>query len=529
MPASPAKVRVAEALADGSKVFTAVASGVVGASVRVATIAWGRNIRRSSSLTRADATKATAPPSPSKGACSPAGRYRMLAYLRRRKDVAVVGGLVAFFFLVVIPLVSGGGGATDGEGALRGSGWRWVTIVDAGSSGCRAHVFRWRTGRSGVVEVDPTHNNLKVKPGLSSFKDDPGAAGASLAPLLDFVRSEIPEGEWASSPIFLKATAGLRMTPAGPREQILESVRDALSASPLKFDDREAGALVIEGTDEGGFGWMSVNYLMGNLDGHAKHGDFVGVVEMGGASAQVTQIRDSAKPQPGGYSFDFKVGKQPFHLYTHSYLGYGLEQARETLSAHLVERARGGRVKDPCLNAGFEKEAAEPRIDVYDGPSAVDLRGVAGDHAECARAVEKSLFSRDDPCGFESCSFNGIFQPPNLPKGKLLAFENFHYTAQMLGVGQPDTSAADFKAAARDACAAEWTAFQASPYPKDGSEKFELNKLCFSATYLALFLEKGVGVDARAKIKVQQQVGDHGIDWSLGAAIKEATKIAHGH
>ena len=50
-----------------------------------------------------------------------------------------------------------------------------------------------------------------------------------------------------------------------------------------------------------------------------------------------------------------------------------------------------------------------------------------------------------------------------------------------------------------------------------------------NASYLALFLEKGVGVDGRAKIKVQQQVGDHGIDWSLGAAIKEATKIAHGH
>ena len=32
---------------------------------------------------------------------------------------------------------------------------------------------------------------------------------------------------------------------------ILESARDALAASPLKFDDRKKGAKVIAGTDEG--------------------------------------------------------------------------------------------------------------------------------------------------------------------------------------------------------------------------------------------------------------------------------------
>ena len=80
--------------------------------------------------------------------------------------------------------------------------------------------------------------------------------------MLDFVLNEIPEDQWSSSPILLKATAGLRMVAEGPREQIFESVRDALAASPLKFDDRKKGARVIAGTDEGGYGWMSVNYLL---------------------------------------------------------------------------------------------------------------------------------------------------------------------------------------------------------------------------------------------------------------------------
>ena len=70
-----------------------------------------------------------------------------------------------------------------------------------------------------------------------------------------------------------------------------------------------------------------------------------------------------------------------------------------------------------------------------------------------------------------------------------------------------------------------WSALQASDIPRDGSGKDETNKLCFSATYLDLFLEKGVGVAPASTVKVMQQVGEHGTDWSLGAAISGASSL----
>ncbi|KAJ1450028.1 nucleoside phosphatase GDA1/CD39 [Pelagophyceae sp. CCMP2097] len=412
--------------------------------------------------------------------------------------------------------------------------WKYIVIVDAGSSGCRAHVFKWRElssglrGHNAAVEVDATHNSFKVKPGLSSFATNTAAAGPSLAPMLEFVDKEVPEAERAATAIFLKATAGLRMTAPAARDSILASVRGTLTASAYKFVDDQA--MVIDGVDEGGFGWMSVNYLLGNLQAGQSKGS-VTVVEMGGASAQVTQLSQAPSRATGpaqsklptGYEFDFDLGDQHFDLYTHSYLGFGLEQAREALSA----KAAAG--NDPCLQRGFAANGADKRASVYDGKAGVDVKGGASGK-DCAAAVESHVFADKlaAKCNVVPCSFNGVFQPAYVTASPLLIFENFFYTAKMLGIAADGTATPnDFFKAGDEVCGLEWLAL-AEAFPKDGSDKAELSKLCFSAQYLGLFLTKGLGVGADTKIRVQQAVGDHGIDWSLGAALLEAARIASG-
>lgn len=80
------------------------------------------------------------------------------------------------------------------------------------------------------------------------------------------------------------------------------------------------------------------------------------VIEMGGASLQVSQLAPTAKEAnqiPNDYKFSFTLEGQKYTLYTHSYLGYGAEQAREGLSKGLVPS--GGEVKDPCLYQGYSR------------------------------------------------------------------------------------------------------------------------------------------------------------------------------
>ena len=57
-------------------------------------------------------------------------------------------------------------------------------VFDAGSSGTRIHVYTWQTGGGGPKDSFDLQSDelLKIKPGLSAYKDKPSDAGASLAP-----------------------------------------------------------------------------------------------------------------------------------------------------------------------------------------------------------------------------------------------------------------------------------------------------------------------------------------------------------
>ena len=121
---------------------------------------------------------------------------------------------------------------------------RYGIVFDAGSSGSRIHVYSWSTGGGGpkndfnLIDDDL----LKIKPGLSAYKDDPGAAGASLRPLLEHAKKRIPPALVSSAPAFLMATAGLRMVGEAKKDAILASVCTELAASGFTFKCEWAGA-----------------------------------------------------------------------------------------------------------------------------------------------------------------------------------------------------------------------------------------------------------------------------------------------
>ncbi|PNH04876.1 putative apyrase 2, partial [Tetrabaena socialis] len=100
----------------------------------------------------------------------------------------------------------------------------------------------------------------------------------------------------ATTPVSLKATAGLRLLPGDKADNILKAVEALLREQPFKL--APGGVAIMDGKDEGAFAWLTLNYLLGKLEGPVA--DTVAAIDMGGGSIQEAFALDdeAAKAAP---------------------------------------------------------------------------------------------------------------------------------------------------------------------------------------------------------------------------------------
>ncbi|KAI8853828.1 nucleoside phosphatase family-domain-containing protein [Chytridium lagenaria] len=107
-------------------------------------------------------------------------------------------------------------------------------MIDAGSTGSRIHIFH------------------QLKPGLSSFADDPEGAAKSLDALMEKADEVVAVEERGCTPVAVKATAGLRLVGETKSKAILEAVRNRLGSKyKFKVIEGDEGVGVMDGKDEG--------------------------------------------------------------------------------------------------------------------------------------------------------------------------------------------------------------------------------------------------------------------------------------
>ena len=188
---------------------------------------------------------------------------------------------------------------------------------------------------------------------------------------------------------------------------------------------------------------------------------------------------------------------------------------------------------------GFSREAAQTRREVYEGPDgAITVMGNSNIADACPLALAP-LFINQQECSATKVtphSFNCVYQPAFVTESKnFLVFENFFYTSSALSVASAATtkiekensttspfplltSPKNFLTAATTICNTEWSTAQAE-YPKDNQPKDTTLKLCFSSSYAATFLTKGLHLTEDKLVTVQKEVDGSEIEWALGECI----------
>ncbi|KAL9226218.1 hypothetical protein vseg_002054 [Gypsophila vaccaria] len=405
------------------------------------------------------------------------------------------------------------------------NGVKYAVIIDGGSTGTRVHVFRYNVDNSGQTRVDlggDGHWSMRVNPGLSAFEGEPRMAGESLVELIEFTKAKVPKNVWEETEVRLMGTGGLRLVDGDVRELILENCRELLRVSGFKF--RDEWASVISGADEGLYAWVVANYAYGTLGGDPQH--TTGIIELGGASAQVTFI--SSESVPAEFSHTLIYGNSTYNLYSNSLLHFGQNVAFAALKDLLLSTGPklpiGSPVKeltiDPCTPKGYAQN-----MNTFSANSLAQKYSstfhATGNFSECKAAALTLLQRGEEDCVYRHCSLGSTFMPKL--QGRFLATENFFHTSQFFGL-TPKSLLADLMMAGQQFCEDDWTNIR-KKHPS--YEEEDLLNYCFSSAYIVALLHDSLGLAFDDEsIGCTNQVKNIPLDWALGAFILQTTGTA---
>ncbi|XP_055456230.1 ectonucleoside triphosphate diphosphohydrolase 2 isoform X2 [Psammomys obesus] len=220
---------------------------------------------------------------------------------------------------------------------------KYGIVLDAGSSHTSMFVYKWPADKENDTGIVGQHSSCDVEGGgISSYASDPSRAGQSLVECLEQALQDVPKDRHASTPLYLGATAGMRLlnlTSPEATARVLEAVTQTLTRYPFDF----RGARILSGQDEGVFGWVTANYLQENFIKYAWVGRWIrprketlGAMDLGGASTQITFETISSSEDPDS-EVHLRLYGQHYHVYTHSFLCYGRDQVLQRLLASALQ------------------------------------------------------------------------------------------------------------------------------------------------------------------------------------------------
>uniref|UniRef100_A0A914GX21 Uncharacterized protein n=1 Tax=Globodera rostochiensis TaxID=31243 RepID=A0A914GX21_GLORO len=415
-------------------------------------------------------------------------------------------------------------------------------VIDAGSTGSRLFL---------------AVNDRQERPVVKKHGND--AASAYIKPLLDFAAEFIPEQKLGATPVFIFATAGMRLLSLEKQQSVMENLRKELPRM-TKLQILDQHIQVISGRWEGIYSWVAINYMLGrfNLSNSVDQSDdeesrenlksfgkkristssvwervqrpnSAGMIDMGGASAQIAYelpFADSeggTLPKSGENVQLINLGCRDddprfrYRLFVTTFLGFGVNEGAKTYEKFLWKRLSG----EWPMNSTEDAKMKVPTV--VDGCLPLNLlkltyveenysqfvRKGNGDWDTCVSDIATLLFESNSKCPLaKSCFFDGIQAPSQFVDDVLSLGGKYEHDK--------------FERKAKEFCGQSWAVIKKKVktqfYPKADSERLETQ--CFKSAWIHAVLHNGFHVDeVQHHFQSAFRINGQEVQWALGAII----------
>lgn len=396
---------------------------------------------------------------------------------------------------------------------------KYAVIIDAGSSGSRVQVYSWKEhARAAALASEQQLASLpriekgdesgenwmkKIHPGVSTFALNPEDIGHDhLKKLYKHALKVVPEDQVSQTPVYLLATAGMRLLTDQQQKAILdEACLYTQKHTDFLVPECESHFQVITGETEGLYGWISINYLLGGFDEKidGRHHTY-GFLDMGGASAQIAFVPN--KTEAHAHKNDLTLLRlrtlqgetKEWQVFVSTWLGFGANEARRRhieRITHDKNSKEGSYYLDPCMPNGLIEEIPATR-----DFGSVTLKG-SGQLDTCFTSLEP-LLGKDAPCPDAPCLFAGVHVPGiDFDINHFIGISEYYYSAQdVFGLG----GAYDYRTlsnAVEGYCSRNWSDIlhdlEAGNFP-EGVKQGKLEDVCFKASWMMNVLHDGIGI-----------------------------------
>ncbi|CAC5418874.1 ENTPD5_6 [Mytilus coruscus] len=368
----------------------------------------------------------------------------------------------------------------------------YAVVLDAGSTGSRVHVFHFKRTNGPLKLVREVFE--QVKPGLSSYADDPKKGAESIRQLLNIALAEVPSELQPRTPVSLLATAGLRLLREGVADTLLKEVRNLIKEYPFLLDEEE-DVDIMEGADEGMFSWLTISFMTGDfLSGRNN----VAALDLGGGSSQITFIpnqQETLNTVPKDFIKSMELFKKKLNLYTHSYLGYGLMSTRfKLLGGNKKEKQQ--KLQSVCLPANIRS------LWTFGGVP-YNVSGESQSSFNSCYSVVKDFVGQKIQAVYE------------LQKHEIYVFSYFYDAAvdsQLIAAADEKDSDLGGKLVVKDFLRAAKKAFD-NPSSKKPFLGLDL-------LYMYSLLHDGYRLRSKTKVTVIKKIEHVEVSWGLGAAFE---------